>query len=136
MRAAALLVIFLSACAHVGAPGAVVSDRLFCGLSIPGGGSVSEAEVERFIDEVVEPRFPDGFTVWRARGGWRGGREEVLVLEIIRSVDAVRERRVAEIAEAWRIRFRQEAVLRVITPVRMDLVTGRPSDREPATSTN
>lgn len=119
--AAASLVVFLAACAHVvPVEDAVVSDRLFCGLSIPGGGTVSEQELETFIDEVVEARFPEGFTVWRARGRWDGGSEEVMILEIVHPDDASLERRVAEIADEYRRRFNQEAVLRVTMPARME----------------
>ena len=121
--AAAGLILFLTACAHV-APveDAVVSDRLFCGLSIPGGGTVSEQELETFIDEVVEPRFPQGFTLWRARGRWDGGSEEVMILEIVRPYDLDLDRRVLEIADEYRRRFHQEAVLRVTMPARMELI--------------
>lgn len=49
-------------------------------MSMEGGGTVSDGQVETFLTEVVEPRFPDGFTVWRARGAWQGGCEETLVL--------------------------------------------------------
>jgi hypothetical protein len=126
MRAAtATLVLLLTACAHVAGPAGiekgVVSDRLFCGLSIPGGGTVSDAEIEAFIAEVVEPRFPQGFTMWRARGRWQGGSEEVMVLEIVRPRDAQRDRAIAEIADEYRRRFRQEAVLRVTMPALMEL---------------
>jgi hypothetical protein len=117
--------LWLSACASV-APRvepAVLSDRLFCGLSIPGGGTVSQQEIDAFIVEVVEPRFPQGFTMWRAQGRWRGGGEEVMVIEIVHPYEERLDRAVAEIAEEYRSRFRQEAVLRVMMPARMDLVT-------------
>jgi hypothetical protein len=102
---------------------AVLSDRLFCGLSIPGGGTVTQQELDTFILEVVEPRFPRGFTVWRAQGRWRGGSEEVMVLEIVHEYEARHDEAVREIAEEYRRRFRQEAVLRVMMPARMELVT-------------
>jgi hypothetical protein len=118
-RAAFVFVLLLStACAHT------VSDRLFCGRSIPGGGVVSDEELTAFIAEVVEPRFPEGFSVMRGRGHWRGGDEDAVIFEFVRPVDARQERAVAEIAEAYRTRFRQEAVLRVRTRVRMGLVMG------------
>src|SRR5262249_11578696 len=49
---------------------ALVTDRIFFGRAIPGGGSVSEEEWATFLAEVVTPRFPDGLTVWRAEGQW------------------------------------------------------------------
>jgi hypothetical protein len=116
MRIAAVaLTLFLAACAHHG----FVSDRLFCGLSIPGGGAVTQSDLDAFITEEVEPRFPGGFTVWRARGHWKGGNEETLVIEILHPPDPRLERAVQEIADAYRTRFRQEAVLRVTSPATM-----------------
>lgn len=122
--AVAVLSLWLSACASV-APRVeqgVLSERLFCGLSIPGGGTVTQQELDAFIVEVVEPRFPQGFTMWRAQGRWRGGAEEVMVLEILHPYEERHSDAVAEIAEEYRRRFRQEAVLRVMMPARMDLV--------------
>jgi len=122
--AATFLALYLTACASVGPPpeAPVLSERLFCGLSIPGGGTVSQAELDAFINEVVEPRFPQGFTMWRAQGRWRGGSEEVMVIEILHPLDARLEAAVGEIAEEYRKRFRQEAVMRVMLPARMDFV--------------
>lgn len=128
--AVAVLTLWLSACASLSdgaAPrveAAVLSDRLFCGLSIPGGGTVSQAELDAFLVEVVEPRFPDGFTVWRANGRWRGGAEEVMILEIVHPQQQRLQNLVGEIAEEYRVRFRQEAVLRVMMPARMEFVRG------------
>ena len=118
-------VLWLSACASY-APRvepAVVAERIFCGLSIPGGGTVSQQELDAFVAEVVEPRFPQGFTIWRAKGHWRGGNEEVMVIEIVHPYDARLDDAAREIAEEYRERFRQEAVLRVMMPARMELVT-------------
>jgi len=117
------LAVLLTACAHM-APHieeAMLSDRLFCGLSIPGGGTVAQAEVDAFIAEVVEPRFPEGFTVWRARGEWRGGSEETVIIEVVHPARVEHDRAVREIAQEYRRRFRQEAVLRVTMPARMEL---------------
>lgn len=119
-RATLAFVLLLStACAHS------VSDRLFCGLAIPDGAAVSDEQLAAFITEVVEPRFPEGFSVMRARGHWRGGYEDTVVFEFVRPADARLEQAVAEIAEAYRTRFRQEAVLRVRTRARMDFTTAR-----------
>jgi hypothetical protein len=50
-RSAIVLALLLSACAstpmRVGLEG--ISDRLFCGRSIPGGGEVSDADIDRFV---------------------------------------------------------------------------------------
>jgi hypothetical protein len=123
--AAAVLALYLTACASTMAPAVeapVLSERLFCGLSIPGGGTVSQGELDAFINEVVEPRFPQGFTVWRAQGRWKGGSEEVMVIEILHPLDAKLGDAVDEIANEYKRRFHQEAVMRVMLPARMEFV--------------
>jgi hypothetical protein len=124
MRSAVVLTILLTACASIAPPveNAVVSDRLFCGLSIPGGGEVTQRDVDTFIEEVVAPRFPEGFTVWHAQGQWRGGSEQTLIFEILHPYDIRIDAKIKEIAEEYRSRFRQEAVLRVTVPARIELV--------------
>ena len=97
------------------------SDRLFFGRSIPGGGEVSEAQWDQFVAEVVVPRFPAGFTVYRGAGHWKGDdgasvSEQTSVLEVTHAPDAAADTKVAEIAQAYRERFNQDAVLRIRTP--------------------
>ncbi len=92
-----------------------VADRLFCGRSIPGGGEVMDADVDEFLDEVVTPRFT-GFTSWTATGSWRGEEEKTLVLEFVHPYGREFDEKVREVAEEYRKRFRQEAVIRVMTP--------------------
>lgn len=116
--------LFLSACAsmpyRVGVEG--VSDRLFCGRSIPGGGEVTDADVDQFLDEVVTPRFPEGFTSWTATGNWRGDEEKTLVLEFLHPYGRDFDRKVREIADEYRKRFRQQAVMRVTEPAFMEFI--------------
>jgi hypothetical protein len=123
--AAVVLALSLSACASMPprVEPAVLSERLFCGLSIPGGGKVSQEELDAFINEVVEPRFPQGFTMWRAQGRWRGGSEETMVLEFLHPLNEDLAKAVGEIADEYMRRFKQEAVMRVMMPARMELVT-------------
>ena len=97
------------------------SDRLFFGRSIPGGGEVSEAQWDKFVAEVVVPRFPEGFTVFRGAGHWKGDdgvevSEQTSILEVTHAPDPTADAKVAEIAQAYRERFNQEAVLRIRTP--------------------
>lgn len=128
-RAAIFLILLLSGCASVqpDASRPVLTDRLFCGLAIPGGGEVAEEEWRAFVRDEVTSRFPDGFTIYRAEGQWRGRdgqivREPVLVIEIMHEHDMRIDREILEIAEAYKERFRQDAVLRVIMPARMEFI--------------
>jgi len=70
----------------------------------------------------VTPRFPDGFTSWRAEGQWRGTngsivREPSVVLEIVHRPTAAADSAIVAIASEYKRRFHQEAVLRLTTPV-------------------
>ena len=131
VRLAALAALFvLGGCrtaSPVSAPAtSAVSDRLFFGRNVPGGGTVSDAEWTAFVDSVVTPRFPDGLTIWHAQGQWRDPagalvRETVMVLEVLHPDDPVAERAVREIAEEYKRRFGQDAVLRATERTTMRL---------------
>jgi hypothetical protein len=118
------LTLFVSACAsmpnRIGVEG--VSDRLFCGRSIPDGGEVTDADVGKFLDEVVTPRFPEGFTTWTAVGNWRGEEEKTLVIEFLHPYGRSFDEKVREIADEYRKRFRQQAVMRVTEPALMEFI--------------
>lgn len=83
---------------------------------------MSDADVDAFLDEVVTPRFPEGFTSWTAVGNWRGEEETTLVLEFLHPYGRSFDHKVREIAEEYRRRFRQQAVMRVTGPARMELI--------------
>lgn len=94
------------------------------GLEIPRGGTVTDADWGKFMDEVVTPRFPDGLTVLRAEGQWRGTDGKVVkepsrVIVLNHAGDPRSEQAVVEIANAYKARFEQEAVLRVRWPACM-----------------
>lgn len=105
-------------------PSAEVSERLYFGQSIPGGSTVSAEEWSTFLREVITVRFPQGLTVWRAEGQWleRTGvlaKEPVVVVEIIHRTGLEVDSALNFIVAEYKRRFRQEAVLRVTSPVRM-----------------
>ena len=104
--------------------GDTVADRLFFGRTIPGGGSVSDDDWTAFLRDVVTPRFPSGLSVWRADGQWLDShgtleREQTMVVEVIHPGSGEVEVRLREIADEYKRRFRQDAVLRITTPARM-----------------
>jgi hypothetical protein len=76
-----------------------------------------------FLREVVTPRFPNGLTVYQTYGQWRepdGGivREESFVLEIVHAAGPAADADLREIAQAYKERFHQLAVMRVTLPAR------------------
>ena len=96
---------------------ASVNDTLYFGTAKPGG-AVSGDEWDRFLREVVTPRFPEGFTQWEASGQWKPAdgsivREGSHVLAIVHPASPQAEANVRAIAAEYKSRFRQEAVLRV-----------------------
>ncbi len=95
----------------------LVRDVVYFGRNRPDGGVVTDGEWQRFLDEVVTPRFPAGLTVLSASGQWRGEkgaveREQAQVLTLLHSGDDASRRAVAEVAGDYKRRFAQEAVLR------------------------
>jgi hypothetical protein len=106
-----------SACRHD--ERAWTEDRLYFGTTTPDG-VVSDDERTAFLRDVVTPRFPDGFTTWRADGQWRDGegrvvREASFVFDVVHPADDATDAKIAAIVAEYRKRFRQESVLRVRT---------------------
>ena len=130
-----LAVALLGSCASQGGTAALgtasatgaqlwAADRLYFGREIPAGGTVSEEQWTAFLGDVVTPRLPDGFTVWRAQGQWLDPRgtivqESVFVLEVFHPGNADTEAAIHAIATEYKRRFGQDAVLRVSVPVQI-----------------
>ncbi|HEX3274913.1 MAG TPA: DUF3574 domain-containing protein [Gemmatimonadales bacterium] len=100
---------------------AMIRDVVYFGRNRPGGGEVGDQEWNRFLEEVVTPRFPNGYTVVAAAGHWRGRggqveREQTELLTLLHSGAEPDRQKVAEIAAEYKRRFRQEAVLRERLP--------------------
>jgi broad specificity phosphatase PhoE len=92
--------------------------ELYFGRNISETAGVSDAEWQAFVDEEITPRFPDGLTVIDAAGRWRGadgalGREASKVVVIVLSGKTDERSRLDAVREAYKDRFRQEAVLLV-----------------------
>jgi hypothetical protein len=95
--------------------------RVF-GHNIGGRTGVSESEWGRFVDREITPRFPDGLTVFTARGQWREPgsgkiiREPSKIVHIVLPGNAEDFTRLDEIAEAYKRRFSQHSVVVVVRP--------------------
>jgi uncharacterized protein DUF3574 len=90
--------------------------ELLLGRKIGDRLGVSETQFLNFLDREITPRFPDGLTVYDARGQYRDSernrivREPSKVVMIVlpgRSEDMMR---LNEIADAYKKRFRQQSV--------------------------
>jgi hypothetical protein len=96
-------------------------DELYFGRNRKGAAEVSDDEWRGFLGRIVTPRFPAGFTVWEARGQWRGAEgtieeEKSKVLAVFHPADEASRSAVDSIVAAYRTEFSQEAVLRARTP--------------------
>jgi hypothetical protein len=122
---------FANASTRTGQPQNVVAgieSRLTFGRSIPKEVSgfviaetVSDYSVRAFLDGVVLPRFPDGFTYTESRGCWKGGQEDSFSVSVI-YVNHGKARKdygvkLEEIRAEYIRLFRQDSVLRTDTLV-------------------
>jgi hypothetical protein len=101
-------------------------DRLYFGRAIANTGVVTDSAWSGFLRDVVTPRFPEGITVLRAEGQWRGAngsivREPSFVLEVIHQRTPATETALTEIIAEYKRRFLQEAVLRITSDVQAQL---------------
>jgi len=89
--------------------------RLYFGQSM-NGRPIAAAAWRDFVARVVTPRFPDGFTIYDARGQWRDphtqriARETSKVIEIAAPQTGDLQSRVAEIRKNYATRFHQQSV--------------------------
>jgi hypothetical protein len=101
---------------------AFVRTELFFGTAKPGG-FVTDEEFKLFLDEVVTPLFPDGLTVVKADGQFKGAdgltiKEDSYVLILLYSLDSHKasSKSIDAIREAYMGLHQQESVLRVDDP--------------------
>ena len=93
--------------------------ELFFGMNKLSGGQVSEAEWTKFLDEVVTPAFPDGYTVVDADGRFRDGavtiseKSKVLIVLYPKSTKNESRRKLDAIRAAYVKKFDQKSVMRM-----------------------
>ena len=92
--------------------------QLFFGQNVDGKSGVSDADFRKFVDDELTPRFPDGLTVLNGGGQWRGNESQLIraaskVVVIVLPANGDAHIRIDAVRDAYRQRFRQEAVLLV-----------------------
>ena len=121
----ALAGMLVAACTMTSAPdcpeGAdpFVKYQLFMGRSNQTGEVVDDAAWAMFLEDTVTPRFPDGLTVYDARGQWRDSegqikKERTKVLVILAPPGEAGLRLIGEVSAEYRRRFSQQSVLQVV----------------------
>jgi len=94
----------------------VVAELLF------GREHISERSWSRFVAGEITPRFPDGLTVYDAKGQWRApGAERIIrerskVVMIAMPPGAENETRLQQVIDAYKSRFRQRSVGLIVKP--------------------
>lgn len=101
---------------------ALLKTELFFGRGKSGGGTVTEAEWQAFLDAELTPRFPAGLTVLDAQGQWRGEdgkivKEPSKVVVLLHEDTAAVRKALEDLIAAYKKQFAQEAVLRVTQKV-------------------
>lgn len=98
-----------------------VQDELYFGRNKPVG-TVSERDFQKFLQNEVTPRFPDGLTVLDANGQFFGSngiiREKTKLLILIHSNTQEDNQEIQEIVDGYKKQFHQESVLRVTSTPR------------------
>ena len=92
--------------------------QLFFGRNIGGKPGVSEADFQKFVDQEITPKFPDGLTVLDGGGQWRGDenkliREASKVVLIVLPKRGDSSARIEAVRNAYKSRFHQDSVLLV-----------------------
>jgi hypothetical protein len=99
-----------------------VRTELFFGTAKPDG-AVTEEEFKTFLDEVITPLFPDGLTVVKADGQFKGAdgltlKEDSYLLILLYPAEGQKasSRNIEVIRREYMRQHRQESVLRVDDP--------------------
>ncbi|NJL54449.1 DUF3574 domain-containing protein [bacterium] len=97
----------------------LIQTDLYFGRNIAGGGEVSEAEFQQFLDQEITPRFPDGLTVYDADGQFLDSTNTLIqepskVVSLIFEDTEENEAAVDQIIQAYKQQFQQESVLQVV----------------------
>ena len=98
-------------------------ERLYFGRNIADTAVVSDSAWTTFVRDVLTPSFPEGATVFNASGQWLAPngvlvREPSWVVELLHPATRESETRVQSVIDAYKSRFAQQAVLRMVTSVR------------------
>lgn len=81
------------------------------------GNPVAMAEWEKFLEQAVTPRFPQGLTWWQGAGQWQTDnkkllREQTYILHLVYPRTKQNEHAIQAIITEYKEKFSQEAVLR------------------------
>jgi hypothetical protein len=78
----------------------LIQQDLYFGLNLPGGGEITQAQFQSFIDSVITPRFPAGLTIFDA-----DERENTKVVSLFVENTGESEAAIDEVVEAYNKQF-------------------------------
>jgi Protein of unknown function (DUF3574) len=96
---------------------------LYFGESVPGRGSITDAEWQGFLTGSVTPNLPDGYTVWNAAGAWLNPKTQATISEPTKVLATALPpggaglAAVNRVRAAYRLAFRQQSVGMTVEPV-------------------
>jgi hypothetical protein len=88
----------------------LIQQDLYFELNTSTGEQISETEFQRFVDNVITPRFPDGLTIFDAKGE---NRENTKVVSLFVENTAANNDATQEIIDAYRQQFQEAEVLQI-----------------------
>jgi hypothetical protein len=115
-----LLLFVMSGCAS----GKWSRYELYFGQSAEGGKvQISEQQWDDFLTTEISPVFSNGFTVYDASGFWNENgstyAEKSKVLMVV-TPDSDADDKINGIAKAYKDKFKQDSVLKLVNPVRVE----------------
>jgi hypothetical protein len=123
--ASALLVLLMLSCAGITVYERQEMDTLYFGTQKPDGSPpVTETEWQRFLEDEITTRFPNGLTTWDATGRWRDSHgtvehERTHIVQIVHRANGEEEGHIAAVIALYKKNFAQESVFRVRSDVWM-----------------
>jgi len=121
LAGAAILMLGLAGCMSAPKPqgcpvgqASLQTAQLFLGGKTPA--APAERDLSRFVDQEVTPRFPDGVTVVRGGGQWKGSenrmiREASKVVLVVLPASGDSHGKVEAVRIAYRSKFKQDPVV-------------------------
>ena len=94
-------------------PIVLTKDELYFGLLKPTGEEITETDWKNFLNLVVAPRFPEGFSILSADGQYMKTEEPAKILVILHSNSGKENRFIQEIIKQYKQQFQQQSVLRI-----------------------
>jgi hypothetical protein len=102
--------------------GPMLMFALFFGRSIQGQGEVGDRDWNEFLDQVVTPNLPSGYTVFDAAGAWRNpatghtGHERTKVLLVALPDAAASTAAIDRVRKAYEAQYHQVLVGMSVAP--------------------